>query len=320
MGVNKSKQLVESITEITNNTLNKSVTDISNTASADQFSVQSAEMDYSGSIMEECNVILKQSAELNSTIKVLSDTAISANVANAMQTDIQETLKNSLTQANKGINLGQANISDVQTKTKTLIENNLKNIVETSIRNVVESSQGNKQVGKIIAKGITCKGSNFEIDQTVLMTTVAENISKNIVDNVLTNDTLTKVVKDIENKVSQKNTGISLLGLLVGLLFLAGIGFVGYKASKGGLGGMGGVMSTMTSPPAAYIFMAMFVALMLLILFDWLFKTGDEDEEPSAWDNIKKFVILPIVLLLIAFLIYKVVKGDIVIPGVNDQY
>jgi hypothetical protein len=140
MGTNISKQSVESLTSVVNNSLMKVTTELKNENLTQQSSYQLMDINMDG--VRGCmGINATQEAEVTANVMAANSSVI----ANKMKADLMNSIKkeitNTLNQTNKDLNLGQTNIAALDLSSKSYIENNLEFDIKTGITNTVSVSQ-----------------------------------------------------------------------------------------------------------------------------------------------------------------------------------
>lgn len=229
MGANVSNQTSEQMSSIINSVINESITNISR----EQTNITENVQNISFSIIAKGdvkNVSINQNAK--ASIYILS--SMSDKIASSFDTEIQNKLTNSITQAlkqqNKGINFGQVNASNQQQVIKQYIQNNIKNIIKTSISSKVSNISKTKQGMNIniVARNV----SDITISQNMLVDAISKQAADTIVNNTVKNKATNEASASGSQSVSQINAGITLFGGLILLLIIGGVGLGGSKMLK----------------------------------------------------------------------------------------
>lgn len=223
MGANVSNQSISSLSRIITNTLNKSITNIKNTVNVKQYIKQDMDLAIDS---VNCDLHISQEGKLIGNLVLKNNAKLIQQVKNDAASKLQELVKNKLDQVNKGLNLGQMNIANVHTTTNTFIENNLSNIIRDEISSTISSSSDIDQKITLHVGSWDCKEGST-ISQSGIIKTLASNISTSIVDNFMTNKSVTDIQKKVEQSVSQKNIGLDFSIILV--LVIVGGYFIGKK-------------------------------------------------------------------------------------------
>lgn len=231
-GKNKSKQLYEEITEITNNVLNKITTNLKNSATSDQYNRQIVEVDFSNAHID-CGIEIAQSSIITTNILLEAKSEISSDMSAQIINDIMSKVSQKLEQVNSGINIPtQENKSEVETKIRTTLNTEIKNIIETNIDNVVSAKQGSAQTIIVKASGLRMlkcpqNGVGIRITQSNLLDAVAKNISASVLETIVSLEQMNTITRDIEQDVKQKNAGIdSSMSLISSICIVIIVGLV----------------------------------------------------------------------------------------------
>jgi hypothetical protein len=213
MGVNVSNQMIDSTTSIVSNALNEVSTELNSSVSSYTASTQQMPIRIKTTKMVNSNLNFSQNADLKITTMLQNSNELSNDLTNKLEAKLKETLTNQLTQANEDLNLGQLNISNAQTSTKTYIEQNLSTVIKTGVNNSVSQYANGIQYMPVEIKDVLMENSSMNFSQSMLIKVLAKNISTNIVDNVIKSTLTADVQKKIQNKAEQLNKGIDLMGI-----------------------------------------------------------------------------------------------------------
>jgi hypothetical protein len=233
MGTNISKQSVESLTSVVNNSLMKVTTALKNENLTKQSSYQS--MSINATRVSCAGIIATQEAEVIANVMANN----SSEIANKMKADLINSVKkeitNTLKQTNKDLNLGQTNIAALDLSSKSYIENNLEFDIKTGITNTVSVSQDGSQIMNFNITDFTCpNGGTLTFNQRSTMTVVAENISKNIVDNTIKAAVTNDIKEKLKQDVAQLNKGIDIFAMFAVLIIVVCVVLGGYAYLRTG--------------------------------------------------------------------------------------
>jgi len=232
MGTNVSTQMIESTTNIVNESLTEISSEIENNASGQVSISQSMPIEIIGIEATSSSFEFNQTASASVTVILENSTEMNNDLANKLEAKLTETLSNELTQANEDLNLGQTNISAMQSSTSTFIKQNITNLIHTGIKNSVTVNSHGIQSMPITLKNSKFKDSQFKVTQSMQLEAVAKNISSAIVTNVVKNVLTADVKKEISNKAEQLNKGVDILAI-VGILVICGCGVGAFVMFKG---------------------------------------------------------------------------------------
>jgi hypothetical protein len=234
MGTNISKQSVESLTSVVNNSLMKVTTELKNENLTQQSSYQLMDINMDG--VRGCmGINATQEAEVTANVMAANSSVI----ANKMKADLMNSIKkeitNTLNQTNKDLNLGQTNIAALDLSSKSYIENNLEFDIKTGITNTVSVSQDGSQIMRYNIKDFKClNGGALNFTQSLAMKVVAENISKNIVNNTIKAAVTNDIKEKLEQKVAQLNKGIDIFAMFAVLVIVICVVLGGYAYLRSG--------------------------------------------------------------------------------------
>lgn len=267
MGANYSRQVVDSTTEIVQNVMNSISNEVDAQTIINSYLRQNAEIKAVGANLRNCRFTITQDA--SNTALAFGDTnnALTNKLENELKAKLNEIIEQKLTQLNKDLNLGQFNIGDVISRTRTYISQNLSTYIKNGIRLVVQTNGVTDQSARIDLSGANCVGSVTEINQKGIMNLMAKNISQNIVDNTVKNSAVADVEKKISQDISQTNAGLNLAigGLIFILIAVIVLAFT--------------VLKTFLQSPAGKILMVVVVLLILAALGYFIYKRTRPDIE-----------------------------------------
>lgn len=215
MGTNYSSQSIESITKITTDVMTNISTNILNNSTIRQKLKQTANIIIENADLQKCQINVTQSAELSASLLMKNTSDLSNAISNEIMNKVIAELTTKATQVNKDLNLGQTNISDMNIRIKNHISNNLKTIVETTIKNSTEIDQDGEQLLRANLRGIRCKNSVFNFDQSFLMSAVSKNIAENIVSSTIQNTMTNEMKQKLKADAEQKNAGLNIAFFLI---------------------------------------------------------------------------------------------------------
>lgn len=174
-----------------------------------------------GGSMTKCEHNYQQNMIIENKVYSKMDAKATNDLETELKNTFKETIKNDVELKNKGINIGQVNISEVDNKTVnetiTDLSKNIATKLSSEVNNAIDNSQKMKNTLWI--------GGDLDCSETggILAT---QNINlQNVVENTMKSDTVTKVLDRItvetssskDTTVKATNEGISLLGLLLAI-------------------------------------------------------------------------------------------------------
>lgn len=227
MGANSSVQKQTSISTIINNQLNKTITNLRTAFESDTNVVQVMRVNFENMKIAG-DITLSQNSEMDIRMLTKIDNSKTSEMANAVQNEIFNKLKQNLKQENDGFNFPvQVNSNVQETEIQNYLENNLQNIIETSIENKINYRTNAEQELIVTLKNLEV-GGNVSIDQTLVFKSISDSVASTVVRDTLTNDSKNKAIAELLNSADQKNTGLTLafglaILLLIGALLLFGI-------------------------------------------------------------------------------------------------
>lgn len=270
MGANISSQIVTSTTQITQNVLNSIVTKTENSSTVIAYSSQNAKIIARGSTLINCPLRINQSARIDALALGDFSNSLTNQVTNDLKAKLDEQIRQVTEQLNRGLNLGQANISYIRSQSEAYLNQNLKTVVEQQISNVVKTQGVADQNSEIDITGSLCRGSPIEISQGILMNLMARNIANNIVNNVIKNSVTADVAKKIDQATKQANIGLDFsMGIIIFIILVA-VGFFFFaKAGK----------SFLKSPAGKIVMIVLVLGLLGLLGFVIYRRTRSDAEK-----------------------------------------
>ena len=310
MGGNESTMKNTSITNVTNNFMQKISTDIENSNSAELDMKQTLTFRAPFATMKECSLRIEQNQKgtLRATMDAMAD--LSEEQKAELSADIATAQSQALEQANSGLNLGSENESNVENEITTNVENNLEMSIEKTLSNMNFAKGSTQQEATIDLWGMQCEGSNIVINQNQALEVVAENLVETINDVVQSGEAVTKVVNEQTQSVKQTNEGVgasgsgvsssSCLSVILSAVLAGAAPMIQEEMNKkkGGFGGGAGMTEPLVGPKKgvnkwmiAGILIAGTAIILLIGAIVQLntpeFPCPSEEECNTAWDEIK---------------------------------
>ena len=227
MGANNTKQTQKDISTTITNSLNKTVTNISNTMTNSALSKQQIELDLTGAVIKG-NISIKQDSKVKMAALSKIDSAQVASMATELSNEIAKSLAVASEQKNSGITAGQSNNSEQNQLISTYVATNLSQIMETNLNNVINNTTSADQVIRIRAKYLNLEG-NLIVDQAAVIKSISDGISSTLVEQTLTAKSDNKQLSEMAAKSSQVNEMISLFGGLLVFIIIGVAAFFGFK-------------------------------------------------------------------------------------------
>lgn len=214
MGSNVSKQSIDTLSSVVTESLTQVTTELKNQNITDQSSYQHMMIDL-GKVRGCKNINASQKAQISASVLVENSNDIANKMTTELMNTVEKELSNKLKQVNEDLNLGQANTAIMRTNSKTYLHNNLENNIKSGIQNTVKTSQHGGQDMVFYARDIECeKGGSLTFSQSMIMKTVAKNISENIVKNTIKAAITNDIKEKIKNDAEQLNKGIDAFAMV----------------------------------------------------------------------------------------------------------
>lgn len=241
MGANVSKSsqkiLMDASTNIITQVLTKFSTTQMNNVNASQIInviVSGGQLSCGGNLnlSQKNNVIF--SALMNASSQDKKD------MSNEISKQLDAKISSLISQENSGINFGQANVnwsdSDIQQKVSTAINT----AFSTTIENTLKNDVANKQVINFyVDKNVTVAG-NCDFNQEATTTMLAQMITQNIAESLITNVDKNLLTADSQLQVTQTNAGLNwpwIGGGIFGVIGFCIFAFIIFKVMKKKKGG-----------------------------------------------------------------------------------
>jgi hypothetical protein len=153
-----------------------------------------------------CDISVNQTAKI-SIKKVTFDVEM---VSSQASTDLAEKIKSDIKQAvkqtNDGISLGQVNVTNANQDIDNISVTDLKSVIENTFKEELKSF--NKIAQKNELEIIECYDSNVDFSQYASIESVANRISKRILDNKVISDLKKETEVVAEQVAEQENKGL----------------------------------------------------------------------------------------------------------------
>lgn len=216
MGANNSMLSQKVVTDVSTEILNQSITNFVNDRSINMSSTQTLMLDGASSKLLKCgSFTVNQTAKTTMGVLLDDKNNAAANITNSAINEIQNKLSTKTDQANSGLPMLQMNNTmskqDIYSKVKTTMTNQL----ETNIKNQLKIENNNKQVIYFtLPENVDVSGA-CDFSQTSVQEMLAQSTVKNVVDQLLQSQVVSKTAADVSSSVTQSNT-FTLLGFLGG--------------------------------------------------------------------------------------------------------
>jgi hypothetical protein len=222
MGANVSSTRLDQLNESITNSCTKILGNIINENTNKVDVIQNIRIDNEGTINCKGDFSIVQKSNANANVLATLDVKQIQDISNQLSTSIANEVQKSIEQANKDLNLGQANVSKDSTTLTNIITKNINTDVETTIKNSVDTSATTDQVITFINKG-TLNGSSCNFIQDGGASIVSSNIVTSLMDTLTKNETADDILNKYKFQESQTNAGINLT-MIFGFIFILIIG------------------------------------------------------------------------------------------------
>lgn len=216
MGANNSMLKQETVTNMSTEILNKSISNFTSENKASINSVQVISVT-GGSI--KCGGNFKMSNKSAGSLGVLlnNTSQAAANIANAATAKAESEMSTKVDQANSGLPMLQFNNSmSIQNRT-TNVKTILATVLETNIKNTMKLDNNNKQIINLVNPNMDF-GGDCEWDQESIQKIIAQSTVEGAIQQLIDNKTLIETKDTMSSDVSQSNT-FTLLGFIGGGIF-----------------------------------------------------------------------------------------------------
>jgi len=234
MGANASAQV--------NATVNNSVTQISTSVVNSTTSNSAASAVVTNNInftngpggVIDCSGAVTFSNDANVTISVVAQTIStqSAEITNQIMNSLKTLADNQAKQKNSGLNLGQFNASLQANINTSNIQNQIQNAVSQSLSSNVQA-HGNVSNGITFVNYGTIKGATCTWNNTAVVSSLAQNISKSVQSVLANNPVVQSFVSDQSNGLTQSNVGLSLPNFAIALIVIGVVAVAGTALGVG---------------------------------------------------------------------------------------
>lgn len=237
MGLNvqasATKQAIDSVTNIVNETTNS----IQQTATNDCSAIQIASIIIGGkefcgaaTTVTDGNIELNQNNQVNCALKSSVYSNISTETLNDLKSKLEEEAKKSL-ESEQGWLAVASSFQLSKTELETTIINNIRNIDQTTINQTCNETARVYNEGRIIICA-DLQNTNVVINQNGALTSVNQCINTAILKAIFNNSTLQDIAQKTDEKFKSEEEGIgSLLGpfkwLIIGIVVIAALIIIG---------------------------------------------------------------------------------------------
>lgn len=233
MGANNSMLKQSSVTDITTNVLNSSISNFLNSQSVSGTSTQILKIDNSNIKCKSLTIGNESKTTMGVLLSNTNDAA--NNIANAATTEAQNQLSSKVDQSNSGIPMLQFNNNMTWQDVRQTLKTTLATQLVTNITNNLKVDSTNTQIllitGNIDIDG-PCDITQKSVQDMIVQSTV-EGAIKQLIDNKV----LSKTASTMSSDVTQSNT-FTLLGFIGGGIFgfiiLIGIIYMIFKKKSDG--------------------------------------------------------------------------------------
>ena len=202
---NLSQQIVETVSETTNNFFSKYATETKNEITTSGIGYQYLGVNLQNS--RGCPVSITQDMKISiaNTVNLLNMNK--AEISNDLLSQIKRDISQSLEQSAQGLFAPQ-NVANAVTKIHNYLDNNVSTIVENSIKNIVKTDASGTQIQEINMSGADCGGKLSNFSQNMVLIAVADQVSKNINDGIIQNKQISEDTATIDQKAIQESIGL----------------------------------------------------------------------------------------------------------------
>lgn len=180
------------------------------------------------------------------TVRQVNNTVFSAimnassqdktNLSNEITKELTAKISSLVDQQNTGINFAQANVnwssSEIRQKVATVINTSASTTIETSLQNDIHNKQ---EINFTMGEGSYAGGQNCDFSQDATTTMLAQMITTNIAENLISNVDKSVLSGDSQMEVKQTNAGLNwpwIGGGIFGAIACCIVIFIIFKAMK----------------------------------------------------------------------------------------
>jgi hypothetical protein len=236
LSTNLSVNFNTNISNSLNETINSNVSSVMNSASAENNTIQTIELDNQGTFKCGKTFTLSNQAKTTSDLSVFTKQEFQSELVQQVKVAVENEYKNESEQGNTdGGGFMDVNISTNFNTAVTNITNRLESTVENAISAVVSNSTNTEQKIKFTNNGIIEAGEDCVISNDA----ITEAVTSSIVDSVMTVITAANnevgIASTATNVTTQKNSLFDMTTFLIigGIVAVAGtVGYVLIQRSK----------------------------------------------------------------------------------------
>jgi hypothetical protein len=209
MGTSISKQNVDMIQSSVNETINKTLNEVNNSAECKSDLQQTMIINLDDIVMDGSSKFTAgQTAEVNMECFVDNQSELSSAVVRDLETTLSSESELSSILENAGLNIAQTNVMDTKIKVDQYIENKLLNEVENVINNSISVDQSASNTFIFNAGNITMSGeAEFNLSQSSVIDVIGNTISVNFVESIINETGTTVVEASTKSEQDAKNLG-----------------------------------------------------------------------------------------------------------------
>lgn len=183
-----------------------------------------------------CNITVKQINNVLFSALMNASAQDKTNISNEISKELSAKISSLVEQQNTGINFAQANVNwssaEVRQKVATVINTSVSTTIENSFANNLNNTQGQYF---IIGDGAYAGGENCDFSQDATTQMLAQMITTNIAENLISNVDKSVLSGESQMQVKQTNAGLNwpwIGGGIFGVIGFCIFAFIIFKVMK----------------------------------------------------------------------------------------
>lgn len=222
MGANVSNTLYDSVYRSTYGAFTSMTTSLVQEQIGSIEIIQDVTINVMGDLTCTQNFNITQDAKGTLTVVSQLNQQAMADITNSIVNEIQRNVTTTLEQRNTGLNLGQVNVANSVNNTVSEMATQIATTVQQSVKQVVQSSGTVKQsiTLNVFPGAKFAVGGSCNVTQAATMDVVAQSVADQVAKLAASNEQFNKLAEDFKTSLSQSNTGLTLAGMLVGVVVL----------------------------------------------------------------------------------------------------
>lgn len=222
MGANVSSTLYDSVYRSTYQAFTSMTTSLVQKQINNVRIIQNVSINVYGNFTCTKNFTVTQDAKGTLTVVSQLNQQAMADITNSIINEINRNVTTTLEQRNTGLNLGQANVAVSVNRAVTDIASQISTTVTQSVQQLVTNTGTIEQALTLnVFPGANfAVGGNCEVSQSATMDVLAQSVADQVAKLTANNAQFNKLAEDFKTSLSQSNTGLTLMGMWIGVIIL----------------------------------------------------------------------------------------------------